>query len=70
VIAMAHGLGVSVIAEGIERVDQLSILRAYGCNEGQGYLLGRPVLGSEVPKLVHASRLGTPTPGLAIAGGD
>ena len=69
VIAMAHGLGVSVIAEGIERVDQLNVLRAYGCNEGQGYLLGRPVLGSEVPRLVHANRLGTPTPGLALAGG-
>jgi EAL domain-containing protein (putative c-di-GMP-specific phosphodiesterase class I) len=56
-----------VIAEGIETVDQLSMLRAYGCNEGQGYLLGRPVLGSEVPKLVHASR---GTRALAIAGGD
>ena len=69
VIAMAHGLGVSVIAEGIETVDQLSMLRAYGCNEGQGYLLGRPVMGSEVPRLVHASR-GASVPGLAIAGGD
>jgi EAL domain-containing protein (putative c-di-GMP-specific phosphodiesterase class I) len=55
--------------EGIETVDQLSMLRAYGCNEGQGYLLGRPVLGSEVPRLVYASR-GASVPGLAIAGGD
>jgi diguanylate cyclase (GGDEF)-like protein/PAS domain S-box-containing protein len=69
VIAMAHGLGVSVIAEGIETVDQLTMLRAYGCNEGQGYLLGRPVLGSEVPRLVHASR-SAPAADLAIAGGD
>jgi EAL domain-containing protein (putative c-di-GMP-specific phosphodiesterase class I) len=69
VIAMAHGLGVSVIAEGIETVDQLTMLRAYGCNEGQGYLLGRPVLATEVPRLVHASR-GAPAPDLAIAGGD
>jgi diguanylate cyclase (GGDEF)-like protein/PAS domain S-box-containing protein len=69
VIAMAHGLGVSVIAEGIETVDQLTMLRAYGCNEGQGYLLGRPVLGSEVPRLVHASRA-LPAPDLALAGGD
>jgi diguanylate cyclase (GGDEF)-like protein/PAS domain S-box-containing protein len=68
VIAMAHGLGVSVIAEGIETVDQLALLRSYGCNEGQGYLLGRPVLGSEVPRLVQAA--GAPLPALAIAGGD
>jgi diguanylate cyclase (GGDEF)-like protein/PAS domain S-box-containing protein len=70
VIAMAHGLGVQVIAEGIETVDQLAMLRAYGCNEGQGYLLGRPVLGSEVPRLVRASRHAVSAPALALAGGD
>jgi diguanylate cyclase (GGDEF)-like protein/PAS domain S-box-containing protein len=69
VIGMAHGLGVSVVAEGIETVDQLTMLRAYGCDEGQGYLLGRPVMGSEVPRLVYASKLGAPAPTLAIAGG-
>jgi predicted signal transduction protein with EAL and GGDEF domain len=69
VIAMAHGLGVQVIAEGIETVDQLAMLRAYGCNEGQGYLLGRPVLGSEIPRLVHAIRPAVPAPALALAGG-
>ena len=58
-----------MIAEGIETVEQLTMLRPYGCDEGQGYLLGRPVLGSEVPRLVHASR-GASVPGLAIAGGD
>ncbi len=70
VIAMAHGLGVRVIAEGIETVDQLNMLRAYGCDEGQGYYLARPVLGSEVPRLVHAGNLGARSPVLAIAGGD
>ena len=70
VIAMAHGLAVDVVAEGIETMDQLSILRAYGCDEGQGYLLGRPVLGSEVPRLIRAGRLGAPTPTLALAAGD
>jgi EAL domain-containing protein (putative c-di-GMP-specific phosphodiesterase class I) len=67
VIAMAHGLGVSVIAEGIETMDQLGMLRSYGCDEGQGYLLGRPVLGSEVPRMVFVSSVGTAAPGLAIA---
>ena len=68
VIAMAHGLGVSVIAEGIETVDQLAMLRAYDCDEGQGYLLGRPVLATEVPRLLRAGR-SMPAQDLAIAGG-
>jgi EAL domain-containing protein (putative c-di-GMP-specific phosphodiesterase class I) len=65
---MAHGPGVSVIAEGIETMDQLGMLRSYGCDEGQGYLLGRPVLGSEVPRMVFVLSVGTAAPSLAIAG--
>ena len=53
VIAMAHGLGVDVVAEGIESLEQLAMLRRYGCDEGQGYFLGRPVVPSEVPALVR-----------------
>jgi diguanylate cyclase (GGDEF)-like protein/PAS domain S-box-containing protein len=53
VIAMAHGLGVEVVAEGIETLEQLAVLRRYGCDEGQGYLLGRPVAPDEVPELMH-----------------
>jgi diguanylate cyclase (GGDEF)-like protein len=56
VIAMAHGLGVDVVAEGIESLEQLAKLRRYGCDEGQGYFLGRPVVPSEVPQLVRRQR--------------
>jgi diguanylate cyclase (GGDEF)-like protein/PAS domain S-box-containing protein len=56
VIAMAHGLGVDVLAEGIESLEQLAKLRRYGCDEGQGYFLGRPVVPSEVPQLVRRHR--------------
>ncbi|MEM7022909.1 MAG: EAL domain-containing protein [Pseudomonadota bacterium] len=70
VIVMAHGLGVRVIAEGIETVDQLNMLRAYGCDEGQGYYLARPVLSSEVPRLVNAVNRGASAQIVAIAGGD
>ncbi|MCW8809016.1 MAG: EAL domain-containing protein, partial [Rhodanobacter sp.] len=41
-IALAHNLGMDVVAEGVERVDQLVFLRAHGCDKVQGYLLGRP----------------------------
>ncbi|HEX6189054.1 MAG TPA: EAL domain-containing protein [Pyrinomonadaceae bacterium] len=43
IITLAHTLGKTVIAEGIEREDQLALLRLLRCDEGQGYLFGRPM---------------------------
>lgn len=42
VIGLAHGLGVPVLAEGIETEEQMSLLMQEGCDEMQGYLIGRP----------------------------
>lgn len=56
-IAMAHCLGVDVVAEGIETLEQLAMLRRYGCDEGQGCLLGRPVVAAEVPALLQRRQL-------------
>ena len=47
-ISMAHGLGLQVVAEGIETTHQLSFLTEKGCNTGQGYLFGRPVPADEL----------------------
>ena len=41
-VAVAHALGLSVIAEGVETADQLERLRVLGCQEVQGYFLSRP----------------------------
>ncbi|SES07526.1 PAS domain S-box-containing protein/diguanylate cyclase (GGDEF) domain-containing protein [Lentzea xinjiangensis] len=43
IIAMAHAVDLTVIAEGVEQEGQLEILRALGCDQAQGYHLGRPV---------------------------
>jgi diguanylate cyclase (GGDEF)-like protein len=42
IITMAHALGATVTAEGVERPEQLAILRGLGCDFAQGFLLGRP----------------------------
>ncbi|HEU4375137.1 MAG TPA: response regulator, partial [Telluria sp.] len=43
VIAMAHGLRLTVIAEGVETPGQLALLAEHGCDEMQGYFFSRPV---------------------------
>ena len=43
IIDLAHGLGLSVTAEGIETVEQLRLLRELGCDVAQGYLIATPL---------------------------
>lgn len=43
IIAMAHELGLTVIAEGVETVEQADFLRSQSCDQIQGYLFSRPV---------------------------
>jgi diguanylate cyclase (GGDEF)-like protein len=48
IIVLCHGLGLQVMAEGVERPEQLAMLARYGPIGVQGYLLGRPALADAV----------------------
>jgi EAL domain-containing protein (putative c-di-GMP-specific phosphodiesterase class I) len=53
-IALAHSLGLEVVAEGIETPAQLENLRAMGCECGQGYLFARPLSAADAEALFRA----------------
>jgi len=55
IIAMAHGMRLSVVAEGVETPQQLAFLRANACDQYQGYLYSRPVPASEFEALFAAA---------------
>ncbi|MGV8968681.1 MAG: putative bifunctional diguanylate cyclase/phosphodiesterase [Cellulomonas sp.] len=51
IIAMSHALGLTLVAEGVERQSQASVLRAQGCDAAQGFLFGRPLPAEEIDPL-------------------
>lgn len=52
VIDLGHGLEMSIIAEGVETIDQLTFLAREGCDGVQGYLLGKPLPIGQYARLV------------------
>ncbi len=55
IIALAHALHMTVVAEGVETNSQLTKLRGMDCDEVQGYLLGRPLVPGDFEKLLRAN---------------
>ena len=64
IVQVGHDLGIEVVAEGIERPEQLELLRAMGCGLGQGYLVARPMAARGIEALAAAGE-----PGAGEAGG-
>ncbi|WP_312782573.1 EAL domain-containing protein [Brevundimonas sp.] len=68
VLTIGESLSIPVLAEGVETAEQLAFLRAQGCNEVQGYLLGRPQ--PEADALTNgAAQVATPLSGEGQAAG-
>ena len=61
IIAMGHSLGLHVVAEGVEREDQLCFLRHEGCDEYQGYYYAKPLPEAALKALL------TQAPSVALA---
>jgi EAL domain-containing protein (putative c-di-GMP-specific phosphodiesterase class I) len=57
VLSLAHALGKTVVAEGIETEQQMAALCAAGCDAGQGFLLARPVPAEQLPAALRAAAL-------------
>jgi EAL domain-containing protein (putative c-di-GMP-specific phosphodiesterase class I) len=57
IIALAHSLGMTLIAEGVESDAQLAFLRQYGCEAYQGWLFARAMAVDDLTDLLRARDL-------------
>jgi EAL domain-containing protein (putative c-di-GMP-specific phosphodiesterase class I) len=58
VIAMGASLKQLVIAEGVEKQDQLAFLKTQHCEEGQGYFFSRPIIAEQFAQLLATGLYG------------
>jgi len=70
VIGMSRTLNLVVIAEGVETREELEFLRAQGCDEAQGYYLGRPVPAWQFGMLLDSGAEGIVLPDANVASDD
>lgn len=54
IVELAHNLGMSVVAEGVNSSEALALLASLGCNEAQGYFIKRPIPADELLAYLHA----------------
>jgi len=57
IISLAHSLGLKVVAEGVERDEQLTLLREMRCDQAQGHYFSKPLSSEEAEKLLAKGSL-------------
>jgi CheY-like chemotaxis protein len=63
IVDMAHAFGLTATAEGVERPEQLAVLRALGCERGQGYYWSAPLPAESIGRWISANG-----PGVSVDG--
>ncbi len=52
IVVLGEGIGISVLAEGIETEEELDAVSSDGCTHAQGYLFGKPIPGTDIPSML------------------
>ena len=65
IIGLSQDLGMVAIAEGVETIEQLELLNAWGCREAQGYYFARPLSPQDLWPLLQRGNIHPPEPALA-----
>jgi EAL domain-containing protein (putative c-di-GMP-specific phosphodiesterase class I) len=60
IIGMAHALGYRVVAEGVETIEQASVLASHGCLDAQGFLYSRPIPADQFAGLLRRGEIRVP----------
>jgi diguanylate cyclase len=62
IISLAHSLHLKVIAEGVETLEQMELLKSFGCDQYQGFHFSPPISAAAYAQLMRGARPETPTP--------
>lgn len=52
IITVGHSLGLTVVVEGVETIEQDNLVKALGCDLAQGFLHARPMPANEMPRFL------------------
>ncbi len=68
IVQLAHNLGLTTVAEGVETAEDWRVLREIGCDVAQGYLFSRPLPADQATDCLARGKLGPAVPGTVLSG--